>query len=117
MATFTLTAGSDNFTGIANEFNFFDFTPTTLSASDTITGIVSASFFDALRLTAGGTVTAAQFDRVTRIEHLFLSAAGNNVTLTSGLVAGSSAGSFVVVGGAGNDTVDASGVTNGMPIV
>ena len=117
MATFTLTVGPDNFTGIANEFNTFNFTPTTLSASDTITGIVSASFFDALQLTAGGTVTAAQFAGVTNIELLLLSAAGNNVTLANGLVAGSSAGAFVVIGAAGNDTVNASAVTNGMPIV
>jgi hypothetical protein len=85
MATFTLTAGADNFTGTAGQSNIYSFTPTTLSAFDTITGTVSASFWDVLQLTAGGTVTAAQFGGVTNMEALYLSAAGNVVTLANGL--------------------------------
>jgi Ca2+-binding RTX toxin-like protein len=63
-------------------------------------------------------VTAAQFAGVTNIEQLRLSAAGNAVTLPNSLVAGTSlsGGVFEVVAGAGVDTVNASGVNNGIKI-
>ena len=118
MAVFTLTAGTDNFTGNADEYNVFNFTPTTLSASDTITGGATGGFADVLVLTAGGAVTAGQFALTTNIEQLILAAAGNTVALSNGLVAGTSfpGGVFAVIAGAGIDNVDASGVNNGIRI-
>src|SRR5262249_54442184 len=115
MATFTLIPGVDNFTGLSSENNLYNFTPSTLQAPDTITGGATGSFTDTRQLTASGTVTAAQFAGVTNMEELDLASGGNNVTLTNGLVAGSSLGSslFVVVDGTGNDTVDGSGINNG----
>ena len=53
---------------------------------------------------------------MTNVEELLLSSEGNGVTLTNGVIAGSSIGYFAVVDGAGNDTVDASGVTNNVAV-
>src|SRR5436309_11574792 len=117
MATFTLTPGVDNFSGVAGQDNFFFFTSADLQATDTITGAAGATFSDRMVLTAGGTVTASQFAGVTNMEILGLASAGNNVTLTNGLVAGTGTGVFVVAGDAGNDTVNAGGITNGIRIV
>src|ERR1700733_703440 len=117
MADFTLTAGVDTFTGTAGQRNNFFFTPSTLQATDTITGGASGGFIDVLVATAGGTLTAGQFAGVTNVEELDLAAAGNAVTLTNGLVGGSSTGMFTVVDGGGSDTVDASGVTNNTAII
>src|SRR3954452_2434027 len=116
MSVFTLTSGIDNFTGNPGETNTVFFTPTTLQSTDTITGGATGSFFDILTLTAGGTIVAGQFAGVTNFELLNLANAGNSVALTNGLVGGSSNGIFSVIGGSGDDTVDASGVTNSMRI-
>src|SRR5215213_6021325 len=112
MGVFTLTPSVDNFTGNAGETNTFEFTELTLQSLDTITGGATGSFFDILALTASGTIAAAQFGGVTGIELITLPNTGGTVRLTNGLVAGTSAGIFSVVGGAGNDTVDAGLVTN-----
>ncbi|MEA2879412.1 MAG: large repetitive protein [Hyphomicrobiales bacterium] len=116
MSVFTLTVGTDNFTGNSGENNTVFLTSTTLQSVDTVTGGATGSFFDILTITAGGTIAAAQFAGVTRFELLNLASAGNSVALTNGLVANSSAGIFSVIGGTGNDSVDASGVNNGMRI-
>ncbi|HEV7880896.1 beta strand repeat-containing protein, partial [Bradyrhizobium sp.] len=108
---FTLTPGLDNFTGVAGDDNQFNFTPATLQSTDTVTGGATAGFLDILIATAGGTISASQFSGVTQIEQLNLSGFGNDVTLTNGLVAGSTNSYFAVVGGAGNDVVDASAIT------
>src|SRR5205823_9699917 len=50
------------------------------------------------------------------LEGLVLANGTNNVTLTNGLTAGTSVGYFAVTGGAGNDTVDASAVSNSIPV-
>jgi hypothetical protein len=116
MATFTLTAGIDNFTGNAGENNLYELGPATLQATDTVNGGATAGFYDILVATAGGTLTAGQFAGVTGTEMLYLAYDGTNVTLSDSLVAGSSIGVFAVVGRGGNDTVDASGITNATPI-
>ena len=103
-----LTAGLDNLNGIAGDYNIFQLTPATLQATDTVTGGAASPFVDNLEVTAAGTLAAAQFQGVTGVEQLILSSAGNDVTLTNGLVAGTSTGNFRVEGGAGNDIVDAS---------
>ena len=87
MAVFVLTAAVDNFTGLAGEDNTFQFTPTTLQPTDTVTGGATGVFIDILSLTAPGTITAAQLAGVTNVERLELPNGTNNVTLTSGMVA------------------------------
>src|SRR3954469_5300581 len=117
MSVFTLTNAIDNFTGNPGENNTVFFTSSTLQPTDTITGGATGSFLDILTLTAGGTIVAGQFAGITNFEVLNLSNAGNSVSLTNGLVAGADRNGdhiFSVVGGSGDDTVDASGVTNGM---
>jgi hypothetical protein len=113
---FTLTPGTDNFTGLSGDYNEFHFTPSTLQSTDTITGGAAGSFLDILVATAGGTISSAQFSGVSLVEQLNLSDGGNDVTLRNSMVAGSSAGYFAVVDGGGNDTVDASTVST-TPIV
>ena len=112
MSNFTLTAGIDTFTGTAGDINRFFFVPANLQPTDTITGTGGAGgFVDILIVTAGGTITAGQFAGVTNVEELDLSSSGNSVTLTNGLVAGSSLGYFNVLETGGNNVVDASGVS------
>jgi hypothetical protein len=111
-----LTAGLDNLNGIAGDYNIFQLTPVTLQSTDTVTGGAASPFVDNLEVTATGTLAAAQFQGVTGVEQLILSSAGNDVTLTNGLVAGTSTGNFRVEGGAGGDTVDASAITNFTPV-
>ena len=117
MSNFNLTAGTDTFTGTAGEQNTFFFTPSTLQPTDTVTGGATGGFVDVLSLTAGGTITAGQFAGVTRMEELDLSAAGNSVTLTNGLVAATSTGQFTVRDGGGDDVVDGSAINNGIGVV
>ena len=106
----------DNFVGVAGDYNVFQFTPSTLQGTDTITGGATGGFFDVMVAQAAGTIGAAQFTGVTNIEGLFLSSGGNDVTLTNGLLAGSSFGFFAVIDGGGSDVVDASAIT-ATPIV
>src|SRR5947209_11605951 len=84
MAKFTLTTGTDHFTGITTEDNTFDSPLGTLQSTDVITG-GSGTFVDTFALIQGGTITATQFTGVTGIEVLTLGAAAN-VTLTNGVV-------------------------------
>jgi hypothetical protein len=116
MAIVSLTPGVDHVSGRDDENNLFLATPSTLGFSDTITGTQSSTFYDVLALTAGGTLTPAQFSGVTGIEILALSGAGNSVVLSNQLVAGTNRDIFAVIGAAGDDTVDASLVTNGQRI-
>src|SRR3954463_9657057 len=104
---YNLTPGVDTFTGVAGDYNAFQLDPSTLQSTDTVTGGATGSFVDLIIVTAGGTILASQFTGVSNIEQLYLSSAGNNVTLTNGLVAGSSLGYFAVADGGGDDTVDA----------
>jgi Ca2+-binding RTX toxin-like protein len=97
MARFVLTAAANNFSGQPGQFNLFFFTPSTLQAADTIAGGATGVFLDEGILTAGGTVSAAQFGGVSGLEELDLSSGGNSVTLPDALVAGSSTGFFTVV--------------------
>jgi VCBS repeat-containing protein len=96
MARFVLTAAANTFAGQPGQFNLFYFTPSTLQAADVITGGATGTFLDEGILTAGGTVSAAQFGGVSGLEELDLSSGGNSVTLPDALVAGSSTGFFTV---------------------
>ena len=113
MAIFTLTSGTDNFTGIAGENNTFNLTPATLQSTDVITGEATGTFEDRFVLTQGGTITAAQLAGVSGMELLLLEAA-TNITLTNGL-AGTGSGLFTIGGSADSqgDTIDGSQITNG----
>jgi hypothetical protein len=96
MARFTLTAQVDHFFSVPNENNDFYFTPGTLQAADTITGLAAGSFIDTAIVTETGTITAAQFAGLTNLDALILAAAGNDVALSDSLVANSSRGYFTV---------------------
>ena len=117
MSNFTLTAGVDTFTGTPGQRNNFFFTPSTLQSTDSITGGATGGFIDVLSVTAGGAIAAGQFAGVTNVEELDLAAAGNSVTLTNGLVTGSSTGQFTIVDGGGDDIVDGSAVSNAVGLV
>src|SRR5262245_55245081 len=119
MAVFTLTAGVDSFTGNTGEDNTFQFTSSTLQATDIVTGGATGAFVDKLVLTAAGSISAAQFALVTNVEQLVLANGPNSVTLTNGLVAGTSvAGGLVqVVGGSDVDRIDGSAISNGIGLV
>src|ERR1044072_1932325 len=113
---FNLTPGTDNFTGLPGDYNAFQLDALTLQAPDTVTGGATGSFFDVILVTAAGTITASQFAGVTNIEQLNLSSSGGNITLSNGLVAGTSTGFFTILDGGGDDTVNASAVST-KPIV
>src|SRR4051794_15105164 len=117
MSNFTLTAGVDTFTGTPSQRNTFFFTASTLQSTDSITGGATGGFIDVLSVTAGGTIGATQFAGVTNVEELDLAAAGNSITLTNGLVAGSSTGQLTIVDGGGDDIVDGSTISNGVGLV
>src|SRR4051812_11746379 len=97
MSSFILTAGTDTFTGTAGQLNTFSFIPANLQSTDTITGGATGAFIDVLSVTAPGVIAASQFAGVTNVEEIDLSASGNSVTLTNGVVAGSSNGNFSVI--------------------
>ena len=103
---FLASGGADTFRG-GNGTNIYSFAPTDLTSADTVQG----GAIDILLLNTAGTLAASAFTNVTGIETLSLANGTNNVTLTDGLVGGSSFGFFVVRDGTGNDTVDGSGVT------
>jgi len=96
MARFTLTAQADHFVGVAGESNEFYFTPGTLQAADTITGLAGGPFIDTAIITEAGAIAAAQFAGVSNLEELVLAAAGSDVTLSDSLVANSALGYFTV---------------------
>src|SRR4051812_31155875 len=101
MVAVVLTPGVDSVSGTPSQRNFFYFTPSTLQSNDSILGAASA--LDVAVLTASGTVVASQFAGVQNLEELRLAGAGDNVTLTDALIAGSSAGYFTIVDGAASD--------------
>ena len=102
-------AGADTFTGGSGNDAFF-VAATDLNAVDTFQGGLG---IDNLYFTTGGTVGPTALTNVTGVEAVVLNGLGNSVTLTNALVGGSDNGALAVAGGAGNDSVDASGVTNG----
>ncbi len=106
-------SGNDTFIGGASNDSFVMILP----LFDAADHVVGGAGFDTLLLAGGGVLAASAFSQVSGIEALNLAQAGNNVTLTNSLVASSDAGFFSVFDGGGNDTVDASGITNGIGIV
>jgi Ca2+-binding RTX toxin-like protein len=107
MATLNGTAGADTLTGGAGN-DLFNVTPGNLSGADIISG---NGGFDTLQLTAGGSVGAGAQAGITGIERIAFAAAGNNLTARASVVS-SAGGRLEVGGGAGNDRLDGSGLTD-----
>jgi hypothetical protein len=110
--TFISNGGADTFKG-GSAGNDFRFTAASLTSADTVTGGAGG---DTLTILSPGTLNASSFTNVTGIELLLLPSGGNTVTLTNSLVAGTNLGYFAVGNGSGDDTIDGSGITNGIGI-
>lgn len=99
----------DTFTGTdANDRFVFD--PADLTRGDVIVG-GGGTGIDTLHFTAGGTIAAGAFANVSGIERIELGDAGNTIALTRALLASSADTRLTVVGGAGDDVIDASGMS------
>jgi|GEM_PF-3998709 len=112
MAVWRLNQGADQLSGQPGEDNLYFACPTELNPQDTVFGTNSSLFFDILILTCPGPVTAAQLAGLTGFELIQYHPSGNSVALSNQFVVGTSWDIFSVIGGGGNDTADASGVTN-----
>jgi Ca2+-binding RTX toxin-like protein len=99
--------GTDTLLGGAGADNF-RFLPADLTAADTVDG--GAGTLDLITLEGAGALAANAFANVTNIERIMLHAGGNSLTLTETTV-GSADGPLAVIGGAGDDVVDASSAT------
>ena len=109
---FSSQGGSDTFLG-GNGANGYLFAADDLTAADTVHG---GTGVDNLIFKTAGTLDASAFTHVSGIETLILADGTNHVTLTDGLVSGTSIGYFAAYGGTGDDTIDASAVTSATPI-
>jgi len=100
--------GVDTFIG-GNGNDYAEFAAASLTAADLING---GAGFDFLAISTGGPVSAAALANITGIEDVLLSNFGNSITLSNEFLAGASNGVMTIQDGAGNDTVDASNITN-----
>ena len=82
--------------------------PANLTSGDSIRG---GTGFDNVQFLTGGVVAVNAFADVQGIDAITLNSAGNTVTITNAVVATADAGALAVIGGAGNDTVNASAAT------
>jgi Ca2+-binding RTX toxin-like protein len=99
----------DSFTG-TDASDRFEFDPADLTAADRIVG-GNGGAVDILAFTAGGAISSTALAGVSGIEQIELNAAGNAISLVAGLLATASDNEVTVVGGAGNDVIDASGIS------
>ena len=107
MALFKGRAGRDDtFTG-GTKADRFEFNPLDLNSGDTIVG-GNGRAIDTLRFTSAGTIGTAALTHVSGIERIELGAGANAITLTDALVASANGALIEVVGGSGDDRVDAS---------
>ena len=88
----------------------FRFTAANFSASDLIDGGGTGSV-DTLAFTTAGTIAASSFANVSGIERITLANGTNSVAIPDALVTSASGSLLTVIGGGGQDTLDASGVT------
>jgi Ca2+-binding RTX toxin-like protein len=114
MATFTGTAGKDTFVGTDGP-DTFSFALANLAAGDTVTGNAG---IDTLNFTTAGTITSTMMGGVTGVERFVLANGTNSFAMGDGRAGvNGNAGVVTVVGGSGNDTIDASGfVKNGLDV-
>lgn len=96
-------AGTD-----ANDRFLFD--PADLTSGDVIVG-GGGTGVDTLVFTAAGTISADALMNARGIEQIQLAAGTNALTLSDGFVASATGARISVVGGSGNDRVDASSLT------
>lgn len=100
----------DTFVG-GTKADRFEFDPLDLNGGDMIVG-GSGRAIDVLRFTAAGTIDAAAFANISGIERIELADGGNNsLTLTNALAMSATNQRIVVIAGASDDVVDASGLT------
>jgi Ca2+-binding RTX toxin-like protein len=101
-------AGNDMLKGGAGGDSFV-FAAAELTAADSVSGGAGAAV-DQLSLTTGGAIAATSLTSVTGIERIALSSAGNALALSDAVIT-ANGGVLSVIGLAGNDLIDASGVT------
>ena len=100
--TFNMAGGTDLFLGGAGD-DRVNVLPGDLTAADRLEG---GAGLDVLTLTGAGALAADALAQVTGFERLQFSALGNAATITAGLAA--VPGGLAVLGGAGDDSVDAT---------
>jgi Ca2+-binding RTX toxin-like protein len=101
--------GNDVLTGgVGNDgFNFA--AAVDLTNADTVAGGAGT---DTLRFLAAGTVAAAAFTNVSGVETIQLANGTNNITLLNAMVSAATGTVVTVIGGTGNDTINAAGLAN-----
>ena len=110
MATFTGGRNRDDtFRGTAADDRFV-FDPADLTRGDTIVGGDGAGT-DVLVFTRGGTITADALANVRGVELIQLGDGGSSIALTTQLLQTARHTGLTVTGGAGDDRIDASGIT------
>ncbi len=108
MAIFIGQAATNNvFSGTAVA-DTFQFAAADLNSLDTLTGGGGA---DVLQLTTAGALAIDALAGVTGIPSILFAAGGNSITLLNSNLTGVAGSKIIVTGGAGDDTVDASGLT------
>ena len=107
----TAGAGLDTLLGGVGR-DVFRFTAQDL-AGDVVTGGNGISSIDRLIITTAGALSAGALANVTGVETIVLAAGGNSLVLQNANLAsqGGSIGYIEVIGGAGNDVIDASAIT------
>ena len=100
--------GNDILMG-GNGNDYFEFAAAELTSADVV---LAGAGFDYLAISTAGPVGATALANITGIEDVLLSNSGNSITLPNAFVAGASNGVMAIQDGAGNDTVDASNITN-----
>ena len=110
MTDFTLTPGSDNFTGEDTENNTVFGAADDLTSADTLVGSGTNGVRDELRFTAPGNVSALDLSGVSNFERIDLAVGGISVELTDAVATGTQSSEFGVGGSSGDDVFDFSAV-------
>lgn len=100
--------GMDTLTGGISS-DTFRFTANELTSADSVNG-GTASALDVIDFITAGTITASDFTHVSHIEQINLADGLNHIALTDGLARSCDAGLLTVLGGDGDDKIDASAV-------
>lgn len=103
--------GADTVVGGAGN-DTFTFDLSALDAADTVDGGGTGAAGDVLRLSGSGSIGPNETAGLTSIETVFLGDGGVAFTLTDALAGTSERGSMSIIGGGGNDTLIATGVTS-----